>query len=145
MNQTTTWVLVANCCQAKFYKVVKFPKIEEFHMLEHPESKLRDQELVSSKPGRNFQSGGTTRHSYVPQTDPKRQEAEQFARTVASYLSAEHQKHSFSRLYIVASPSFLGQLRQHLNSQISKTIVAEIDKDMLDHREEEIEQKLVEV
>lgn len=139
MNHPATWVLVANCCEAKLFKVAKFPKLEQVQHMEHPASKLRNQDLVSSKPGRNFQSGGTTRHAYSQETDPKKQEEEIFAREVALALTKAKQSHAFSRLFVVASPSFLGLIRPHLDSETQKCVVAEIAKDMLEHDTSEVE------
>lgn len=139
MNHPATWVVVANSCEAKLFRVSKFPKLEQVHHLEHPASKLRNSELVSSKQGRNFQSGGTTRHTYQPETDPKKMEEEIFAKEVARLLAEARQANAFSRLFIVASPSFLGLIRPHLDGQTQKCVIAEIHKDMLEHKTDEIE------
>jgi protein required for attachment to host cells len=139
MDHNTTWVLVANCCEAKLYKISTFPKLEEFKELTHPESKLHVQDLASREQGRNFQSGGTTRHAYQPETDPKKHEIDLFAKSVADYLSSACQKNDFARLYIVAPPNFLGSLRSHLNGKITKTIVQEFGKDMLKHDKADVE------
>lgn len=142
MNHTTTWVLVANSCEAKLYKVSAFPKLEEFKAISHPESKLHIQDLASKQQGRNFQIGGTTRHAYQPETDPKKHEIDLFAKSLADFLSTSCQNNDFARLYVVAPPPFLGALRNHLSSATSKTIVQEFGKDMLKHDVSEIEKLL---
>ncbi|CCB87067.1 MULTISPECIES: host attachment protein [Parachlamydia] len=144
-NHSTTWVVVADKCQAKIFRLVKFPKIKEIDYLEHPESGARNQDLISTKPGRNFQSGGVTRHAYQQETDPKQLEAMKFATEVAKYLSLAKQKEEFSRLYIFAEPSFLGLLRQHLTPEIQKTIVSESTKCLTSCDTESIEKHLLEV
>lgn len=142
MSHTTTWVLVANCCEAKLYKVSAFPKLEEFKALTHPESKLHIQDLASREQGRNFQSGGTTRHAYQPETDPKKHEIDLFAKSVAEFLSTSCQKNDFARLYVVAPPPFLGALRSHLSGATTKAIIQEFGKDMLKHDIADIEKLL---
>lgn len=142
MNHPQTWVVVANSCEAKLFTVSKFPHIELVEKLEHPESKLHDQDLVSSKPGRSFQSGGTTRHAYSQETDPKKQEIEIFAKQVADLITSSHQKNAFQRLYLIASPQVLGMLRSHFNRQVQESIVKEISKDMINHTDKEIEKQL---
>lgn len=137
-----TWVVVANSALAKYYKVVKFPKIEEISSLEHPESRLKDSELVSERPGRSFNRVGTGRHAYEPETDPKKYEAEKFAKMVGDKINEAYLSGQFSRLYLIASPTFLGLLRPYLHSKISATIVNEIPKDIVDHSAEEIERHL---
>lgn len=141
-NINTTWVVIANSAHAKIFRLVKFPKIEPLAVFEHPESRLHAQDLVSSRPGRNFQSGGTTRHAYQPMTDPKLVEAEKFAKLLGDYLSTVHLKGEFSRLYLIASPAFLGLLRTHIKSKTREAVIAEIAKDMTEHTTPDIEHQL---
>ncbi len=94
-NHPLTWIVVADNCQAKVYRLLKFPKIEEISFLEHPESRLHNQDLISTKPGRGFQSGGSTRHAYQQETDPKHMEAVRFAVHLANFLSTAKQKGEF--------------------------------------------------
>jgi protein required for attachment to host cells len=142
MKNPTTWVVVADKCQAKIFRVVKAHKLEEIFHLEHPESKLHNQDLISSKPGRNFQSTGTARSAYQPETEPKMIEAIKFANEIASLLYAASNKGEFQNLYLIADPSFLGLLRQHINPQIQKHIIAEIGKELTSSNVEIIEQHL---
>lgn len=78
MKKTITWILVAGDAEAKLFKLSNFPHIEQIAVYDHPESRLLDQDLISSRPGRNFDSGGTTRHAYEPHSDPKQLETEKF-------------------------------------------------------------------
>jgi protein required for attachment to host cells len=129
-NHSITWVVVADNSQSKFYHITKFPKIEEISHLEHPESRLHNQDLVSSKPGRGFQSMGNARSSYQSKVEPKEQEAIKFAIQIADFLHSAHNKGEFHRLYIIAAPSFLGLLREHLNPETQKLVVAEMAKEL---------------
>lgn len=141
MPNQVTWVIAANGSHAKIFRMGKFPKLEEFEQLDHPDSRLRNQDLVSSAEGRTFESIGTGRSAYQPPTDPHHQELEKFAKFLGEYLTRAKRDHSFSRLYIMANPSFLGLLRPHLNS-IHESIVAEIGKDMTGQSLNEIEHHL---
>lgn len=125
-----TLVVVADSCHARIYRLVKFPKIEEIFHFEHPESRLRNQDLVSAKPGRSFQRSGSVQYSYQPETEPKQLEALKFARQLADFLSSAEKKGEFNRLYVIAEPSFLGLLRQHISHEVQKTIVAEVAKEL---------------
>lgn len=142
MPNSTTWIVVANSSHAKIFRLMKFPKIEVLTTLDHPESRLHNQDLEGRKPGRNFQSGGTTRHAYQPETEPKEVEIEKFAKLLSDYICNAHQKKEFARLYLMASPSFLGLLRQHINGNAQKAIVGELAKDMTERTTDEIEQQL---
>lgn len=141
-NQTTTWVVVADNCQAKIFQVTKFPKLKEISHFEHPESKLHNQDLVSSKQGRTFQSSGTARSSYQPETEPKKHEAILFATEIARHLESAKNKGEYSRLYLLAEPSFLGLLRQHINGETKKSVVGEIAKELTAFDTKEIEEHL---
>lgn len=138
-NNLKTWVVVANRCQATIYQVVKFPTVKEIKTFEHPESRLHDRDLRSSKPGRTFQRGGTTRHAYQTEIGPKQTEVIKFATELSKFLIAEENQKAYNRLYIIAEPLFLGILRQHINHGVQKTIVSEIAKDLTNAPVETIE------
>lgn len=53
-----------------------------------------------------------------------------FAKEVSSFLTKGYQKKEFFHLYIAASPSFLGLLRQELPKEILGCISEEIHKDL---------------
>lgn len=142
MQNHPTWVVIANGSCAKIFRVVKFPKIEEFEFLDHPESRLRNQDLVSSKAGRNFESTSTARSAYQAPTDPHHLELEKFAKYLADHLSDARRRQAFSRLYLMANPSFLGLLRPHLDHLTQESLVAEIGKDMTEQTIANIESQL---
>ena len=142
MPNSKTWILVANSSQAKVFKLTKFPEIEEIQSLDHPESRLHNQDLVTDRPGRGFQSTGESRSSYQPSTEPKAVEIEKFAQKINGYLSAAHNNGEFVKLYVMANPTFLGILRSTLHHNIQKVIIAEVDKDMTDRKKSEIEEQI---
>ena len=144
MANKETWVIAANGSHAKIFRMVKFPKLEELEELDHPESRLRNQDLVTSAEGRAFESIGTKRSAYQPAVGPHQQELEKFARFIGEYLTRAKRDQSFSRLYVLANPSFLGLLRPHLNG-LQENIVAEIGKDVTGQSLSEIEQHLANV
>lgn len=142
MHKNQIWVVVADRTQAKIYRMTKFPKLEEIAYLEHPESRLHNQDLVSSKPGRGFQSVGNSRSAYQQETEPKQVEAIKFATEVTQYLYTAVNKGEFDKLYLFAEPSFLGLLRQHLHPQVQKHVTAEVPKELTTCNLEAIEHHL---
>lgn len=131
-----TWIVVANSSFAKIYKAENNNKLIEIRELQHPESRLHDQDLVSSTPGRTFSSVGTRRSMLEPTTTPKEQEMNLFAKEISHCL--EHHKETLGRIYIFASPSFLGLLRQHFSSAIDTLIAGQVDRDLTHSTTEEI-------
>ena len=125
-----TWLVVANSSFAKIFKLEKKESLIEVESFEHPESRLRDSDLVSDKPGRGFESVGQARHAMESQSSPKHQEFINFAKQLAHYLESARNKGEYERLYIAASPVLLGLLRQALHPATTKLLRGEVDKDM---------------
>lgn len=127
---SSTWVMVANSTIARFFEVEKDGSLKEIESFVHPESRLHARDLVSDKTGRSYESATVARHAIEPRTTPKENEEDQFAKQVSEHLHTAHQKGKFKRLYIAASPHFLGLLRQAMPSSITQSLTAEIDKDI---------------
>ena len=75
-----TWILVANGSLAKIFKIEKNKILTEIKQLTHPASRQHEGDLVSSKPGRTFNSVGVLRHAYEPPQTQKVQEFNNFAK-----------------------------------------------------------------
>lgn len=133
------WVVAANNAEAKIFRLTKFPKVEEIFYFENPNGRLHNRDLISSKPGRTFSSMGTARHAYQTKVDPREQEIEKFARTLAAEITSNYQKKAFEKIYIFASSEFLGHLRKHLGKV---PVEAELPKDLVRHDKADIEEHL---
>ncbi|MEQ1637967.1 MAG: host attachment protein [Methylococcales bacterium] len=126
----STWILVADSVQARIFTADSpSSALEEIDTLVHPEGRLHDRDLTSDLPGRIKSSDGVG-HAFEQQTDPKKHEAESFARLITDYLLDAHNAHKFEQLLIVAEPTFLGLLRSQLPEQIKKQICFELDKNI---------------
>lgn len=132
-----TWVVVANSSIAYIYKLEK-KHLEEIDVLKHPESRLRNRDIVGDKPGRDFESMGTLRHSLEPHHTPHEQEVILFAKELAHYLEAARNRNEVEKFYLAASPIMLGLLRQSLDASTVKLITGEIDKDLTQLKPEEM-------
>lgn len=138
MKSETTWLIVANSSLARIYKLDNKHQVTELRVFEHPESRLHNQDLVSDRPGRDFESQGATRHAMEPKTSPKKLEFTLFANLLAEFLEKERSQGAFTSLYVAASPSLLGLLRQSLNPNTAKLIKGEVDKDITHLKPHEI-------
>lgn len=136
MNKET-WVVVANSCIARIYKK-DFNTLSQIEVFEHPEGRLHNRDLVSDKPGRDFESVGSARHSMEPRHTPKENEAIIFVKELSNYLQKARNKGEFDRLYIAASPSILGLIRQNLDNSTAKLVEIELDKDLTQLKPEEL-------
>ncbi len=133
-----TWLIVANSSLARIFKIENRHSLIELAVLEHPESRLHTRDLVSDKPGRDFERIGPARHSIESQTSPKQQEFNYFAKQLAKYLEEALAKGEFNRLYLAASPGLLGILRQILHPSLTKLLSGEINKDVTHLKPQEI-------
>lgn len=132
------WVVVANGSVARIFTGNNLKQLEELEVLEHPESRLHGRDLVTSKPGRAFDSVGGGSHGYEPPLSPQKNETHHFAAHLADHLEHGRRANAFTKLYLIASPSFLGLLRDELRSHIKELVALEVDKDATSKTKEEI-------
>ena len=99
--------------------------------LVHPESRLRQQDLVSDASG--SEAGGFGNHSMGHEKSAKDHAARDFARQVVTEIEHIHGSGEIGRLYLVAAPRFLGMLRELLGKPCRDLIAGEIDKDLVRH------------
>lgn len=144
-----TWVLVADAARARLFQYDGFgASIKQLKEWTHADSRARNQDLVTDRPGRVMQSrprpqaGHGSRSGMEPALPPKRMEHERFAREIQSELEQGLDKNAYGRLVIVANPEFLGTLRHVASPQVVKHTVASLDKDYTMMGIVELEQRL---
>jgi protein required for attachment to host cells len=102
---------------------------------------LQDRELKSDAPGRAMsQIGG--RQSTMEEPDYHQIEEDRFARETAELLAKRVEQDGVDKLVVVAPPRTLGELRQHYGKAVEARIVAEIDKDLVNHPVDKLEDVL---
>ena len=74
--------------------------------------------------------------------DPKKQEAIKFAKRIADHLESGRTAGSFAKLYVIAPPAFLGQLRDHLSTSLERMVHDTIDKNLVTQDEKTIRAQL---
>ena len=136
------WVVVADQSRARIFTVDDaHGPLLQVDELEHPEARKREQELISDRPGRSFDSAGQGRHAMGTSVEPKKEEAVRFAKQIADYLQVAHHEGRFNRLLLVAGSPLLGLLRDKLKS-LSGTKISEIDKNLGQYEAPEIRSHL---
>ncbi len=145
MKQHDKWVLVANSCSARIFHLKDLHTLVELKDFVHPEGHLHEQDLVDNgKPGRDFSRMGPERHAYEPKMSQKDQECRHFAKTLSNYLQDARSNNQFAELIIIASPGFLGELRQAFNTHVAGSIKKEINKDLVHLSTSEILKQITE-
>ena len=125
------WIVVADEAKARILSTEKSTEpLIALDELTSSEATMAEQDLVSDKPGRSFDSSGQRRHAMGNNTAPKEQAAIRFAKELADYLEKNRQKKTYSKLIIVAAPRFLGLLRKERSKAVSDLVSLEVDKDL---------------
>lgn len=117
-------ILAADQARARLFKAEqRTGPLVEFSGLANPEARLREQDLVSDACGGNPHDLGNhdTAHRHVVQV---------FTKQVSQALEQAVQSHKPDRVYVLASPSFLGLLRPHWNTALKSKIAQEFAKDV---------------
>ncbi|MHB1286765.1 MAG: host attachment protein [Leptospirales bacterium] len=128
-----TWILVSGKSSAMIYQT-KGPggSLDLLKSLSHPKSRMRNSELTTDGQGRNKNPAGSGSGPKLEgATSPQDAEATLFTKEVARELSGGRKQQKYDRLVLVASPEFLGKLRETLDSNVLEMVVGEINKDYL--------------
>ncbi len=136
------WIVVANSTYSKIYYAENTHKIIELKSFEHLESHMRANELMSDSLGRTTNVGLYGSQAMEEQTSLKTKESMVFARQIIAYLEEGCKKGECERLYLIASPPFLGHLREILTPHLAKLVHAEINKDLTQLTAEQIREYL---
>ena len=125
-------VVVAESSRARIFEM-KNPTqpLTEIKDMVHPESRAHAQDLTTDLPGRSFDSRGHGRHALVDPLDVKEQQSLKFAEQLADYINSECRNNNLERLYLVASPHFLGQLRKKLDDSAKRHITRQLNKNLV--------------
>ena len=125
-----TWILVADAARARLFTVER-PRgpLQELADFVNPEERLREHDIEADDRG-SVAGPGSRRHAFGENKDPKAEHARRFADELAEHLKQARTRDEFRRLYLVADPRFLGELRATLDEQTQRLVVAAIDKEI---------------
>ncbi|WP_129561318.1 host attachment protein [Paraburkholderia dokdonensis] len=124
------WVVVANRVTARIFATESpLGAIEEIETLLHPESRVREQSLVTDRSGRTERSSAGRQQS-DPDTTHHERETSLFASQVATTLGQARHAGRYGTLVLAAPPAFLGALRKALDAQTRSLVTLELDKDL---------------
>ncbi len=154
-----TWVVVADEARARFFRVEKVPgahagtqyapapkpwegELIELKDLAHAESLLPEREMETDEPGVVNVPGMHSKFGVDEKISPKEKEALRFAKTLAEALYEDVAE--YDRLYLVAPPRFLGQLREKLDKHVLAKLVGEFHEELTHFPPEMIREHLPE-
>lgn len=121
-------IIVADAARARIFKTgEKLTGMTEIEDRIHPESRLRNGELGADTPVRSANQKG----SLQPRTFPKDHEEQSFAKELGKHLKTLHNQLHYEELILIASPRFLGMLRNELDTTIDRLVSRTINKELL--------------
>ncbi|MCF7806111.1 MAG: host attachment protein [Simkaniaceae bacterium] len=120
------WMIIAN---GSCMKLFKFPHddytLQHPDVVLHPESTLKQQDFDTDRSSKSHTFGNDSE-----MTSTKKLEEKKFAKEISHFLKKGHDNKEFIRLYLAASPNFLGLLRGELPKEIQECIAEETNKDL---------------
>ncbi len=125
-----TWVVVANGCQARFLLSEEKGPLQELGGISNPDGRKQDADINTDRPGRQCDRMGHSTHGVENPISPREEERHRFVRQLAHYLDQQFGEGAFDRLYLIASPALLGDLRKVLSNGVAKSIVQQVTKDL---------------
>ena len=145
-----TWIVSANAGRARFFSQAgAAANLEEVEDMINSGARLRTVETESDKIGPTSATksmhntgGPLPNKAYEPHQTPVEHATELFAKTVAQFLLKGQQQGRFRKINIVASPQFLGILRQQLDANVASAVSLEINKDYTQASPAELQQHL---
>jgi len=127
-----SWIIVADSARVRIFDADSLSgECTEIAALIHPESRAHEQDLVSDRSGRAFDSVGRGRHGMTKHVSPHEHEAELFARRISDRLSNGINDGEFKHLQLAAPPAFLGLLRKSLDDNVRAVLEKVINKNLV--------------
>jgi len=132
-----TWIVSANASRARiFSQSAAAANLEEIEDMNNSGARLRTVESetdgigpTSGTKSMHNTGGAVPNKAYEPHQTPVEHQTELFAKNIAEFLLKGQQQGRFKQLCVVASPQFLGVLRQQLNPNVASAVSMELNKD----------------
>jgi protein required for attachment to host cells len=139
-----TWVVVADSSRARFFSLVsRIEPLQELDGMIHAEGRMQERDELCDRQGGIAGGHGEGDHTFEAPTDMKHHEAEVFARQIADRLELGRVNHDYNKLILVASPAFLGALRQALNDHVTDLVSSSLDKNLVGEDEAVIREHIL--
>jgi protein required for attachment to host cells len=132
----TTWIVAADASRARIMQVADQERLLEIEDFVNPEGRLQDRELTTDANPRLHGPGGMSAREEPSAVEHA---VEMFSKRIGNYLEKARTDHRYDRLYLVAPPKFLGQIRKDLGKEVEKLVVEDLDKDLSWFNAREIE------
>ncbi len=145
-----TWIVTANASRARFFaEPAPTEKLQEIKDMVNDAARLKTAESETDRMGPTSAAqsihntgGALPNKTYEPAQTPVQHATDMFAKEVAKYLLKAHQEGRYREIALVASPQFLGILRQQLDPQLERLVSVEINKDYTELSPEQLHEQI---
>ncbi len=135
------WIVVANSARARvFERDGENQALREIADHVHPASRQKAAELGGDRPGRARKGDAST--AFAPHTDVRERERHRFAREVAQMLEEAALAKRMPGLVLLASDSFLGELKAALGDATRRLLKRSAPVDLTSFQHAELEQRV---
>jgi protein required for attachment to host cells len=144
--QHATWIVVADGARGRILS--REPGADRFVPalpFELVGSRLPTRDRVTDRGGQTLERVGAGGHAKLAAQQAKEHDQEVLAKRLADEISTGRTSNRFDRLVLVAPPSFLGMLRDSLDTASRKLVVATHAKDLSNLDPVHLEQRLREL
>ena len=146
LTKKTTWIIVADESAATVYsRTARRGPLTELFELTNELGRKKFGDLISDRGGRSFDSFGKGRHTMVKEkSGPKKAASAAFAKDIAQRTNKAMHAGACDEVALIATPRFLGVLRDALAKAGNIDIALTIDKEMVGQDAAVIEKLLAE-
>jgi len=126
------WIVLCDKTKAKVFEYLGGGlALHELFELDNPDGTLREQELVSDRPGRAARTKHTQRHPMNQQHSHQEQVQLRFFAQLAARLAMHREQGQFDTLVLMAEPRTLGRLRPAMAQHKCLSVEVEVPHDLL--------------
>lgn len=138
------WILAANREIARFFSLEggKNSVPTEISDLIDPSARLYARDLETDRPGRQAASSNGSHHGVEKKRGVKEEARSRFATRIADALNTACHGGQFERLYLMAEPRMLGELRTVLDKETVATVAGEVAANLVKSSPKEIRSHL---
>ena len=133
ISKKTTWIIVADESAAIVYeRKSKRGALTQLFEMTNEAGRKRTGEFLADRGGRSYDSHGPGRHTLAKEkVDPKLHAAQAFARKIAKRIVNAVREGKCQEIALIATPRFLGVLRDALSRSGKIDPALSIDKEMV--------------
>jgi protein required for attachment to host cells len=137
-------IVIADGGHARFVHPAPDNALHTIEAMDSADLHKKDQDLVSDRPGRSFESASAARHAYTPRHDPHDMAKQRFAQAVAERINENAAAGRFDGLVIAAPSQVLNELLGALDGTTRAKLLGTLRKDLVKTPDHELRSHLTE-